>query len=122
ADLSGSQSARFLIADAQATQVIDVVRQARSVSELEQALVAGERPVGIVIPPDYDRRRLGGERPAAQLLVDGADPVVLSAVRGLVDLPADRRTAPALHRLVSLAPVFELRAYYNPERRSAVNI
>ena len=122
ADLSGSQSARFLVADAQASQVIDVVRQAGSVHELEQALVSGDVSVGIVIPADYDRRRLAGERPAAQLLVDGGDPVVLAAVRGLLELPPDRRVAPALHRLVSLAPVFELRAYYNPERRSAVHI
>jgi ABC-2 type transport system permease protein len=123
ADLSGSQAARFLVADAQATQVIDVVRQARSVRELEQALVAGDISVGIAIPADYDRRRLSGERPSAQLLVDGGDPVVLSAVRGLLGLPADRRLTPAQHRRVSAsAPVFELRAYYNPERRSAVHI
>jgi ABC-2 type transport system permease protein len=121
ADLSGSQAARFLVADAQATQVIDVVRQTSSVRELEQALVAGDVSVGIVIPPDFDRRRLGGDRASAQLLVDGGDPVVLSAVRGLLGLPGDPRIVPAQHRLVS-GPVFELRAYYNPERRSAVHI
>ncbi|HTO06887.1 MAG TPA: ABC transporter permease [Myxococcota bacterium] len=122
ADLSGSQAARFLVADAQATQVIDVVRQARSVDELAHALVAGDISVGIAIPPDFDRRRLGGERPAAQLLVDGGDPIVLGAARTLADLPPDRRFAPvAQHGAVS-APVFELRAYYNPERRSAVHI
>ena len=121
ADLSGSQAARFLVADAQATQVIDVVRSARSVHELEQALVAGDISVGIAIPPDFDRRRLGGERASAQLLVDGGDPVVLAAVRGLSSLPSDRRFAPR-HAAVSAAPVFELRAYYNPERRSAVHI
>jgi ABC-2 type transport system permease protein len=121
ADLSGSQAARFLIADAQATQVIDVVRSAASVQELEQALVAGDISVGIAIPADYDRRRLGGERTSAQLLVDGGDPVVLAAVRGLVGLPPDRRFVPGRHTMVS-APVFELRAYYNPERRSAVHI
>ncbi|HTO54789.1 MAG TPA: ABC transporter permease [Myxococcota bacterium] len=122
ADLSGSQSARFLVADAQASQVIDVVRVAHSVRELEKWLVAGDVSVGIVIPEDYERRRLGGERASAQLLVDGGDPVVLAAVRGLTGLPVERRLAPPLRPMVSPPPAFELRAYYNPERRSAVHI
>ena len=121
ADLSGTQAARWLAADAQATQVIDVVVAARSVQQLERLLVAGEISVGIVIPADFESRRARGDRASAQLLVDGGDPVVLAAVRGLTALPNESRFAPSLHRAVS-APVVELRAYYNPERRSPVHI
>ncbi|MFI5314129.1 MAG: ABC transporter permease [Myxococcota bacterium] len=121
ADLSGTQSARWLVADAQATQVIDVVAGARSVAELEQLLVSGQISVGIAIPEDFERRRARGERASAQLLVDGGDPVVLAAIRGLVSLPVAQRGAVLQHTAVS-APAFELRAYYNPERRSPVHI
>jgi ABC-2 type transport system permease protein len=121
ADLSGTQGARWLVSDAQATQVIDVVVGAHSVRELEQLLVAGEISVGIAIPADFERRRARGERASAQLLVDGGDPVVLAAVRGLTALPSAGRFASLQHSLVS-GSVFELRAYYNPERRSQVHI
>lgn len=57
-------------------------------------------------------------RPAAHLLIDGSDPVVLSAARLLAELPISRRTRAA----PSALPSFEVRAYYNPERRSAVQI
>jgi ABC-2 type transport system permease protein len=121
ADLSGSQRARWLVTDAQATQVIDVVAAARSVQELERKLVAGEISVGIAIPADFERRRVEGERASAQLLVDGGDPVVLAAVRGLLSLPLERRAGA---RAGDGGPprAFELRAYYNPERRSPVHI
>jgi ABC-2 type transport system permease protein len=115
ADLSGSQRARWLVADAQATQVIDVVAGARSVQELERKLVAGEISVGIAIPADFERRRVEGERPSAQLLVDGGDPVVLAAVRGLLSLPVERRAG--AHAGDGGPPrAFELRAYYNRRR------
>jgi ABC-2 type transport system permease protein len=118
ADLAGTQRARWLAADAQATQVIDLVRQAGSARELERLLARGEISVGMLIPPDVDVRLARRDRPAAQLLVDGGDPVVLGAARALAALPLGSRS-PA--RDVA-APTFEVRAYYNPERRSAVHI
>ena len=113
ADLSGTQRARELVEDARATQVIDVVARADSAQALERMLVRGDIVVGILIPRDFERRALRGGRPQAQLMVDGGDPVVLAAARGLLELgrPAARPTQ-----------VFELRAYYNPERRSPVHI
>jgi len=118
ADLSGTQRGRWLAADAQATQVVDLVRRAGSARELETLLKRGEISVGILIPPDLEERLVRRDRPAAQLLVDGGDPIVLGAARALVQLPAPGRSA----RATPLAPLFELRAFYNPERRSAVHI
>lgn len=119
ADLSGTQRGRWLAADAQATQVVDLVAHATSARELEALLVRGEISVGILIPPDLEERLVRRDRPAAQLLVDGGDPIVLGAARALTELPAPGRSA----SLASApAPLFELRAYYNPERRSAVHI
>ncbi len=118
ADLAGTQRARWLAADAQATQVIDVVRQTGSARELERLLARGEISVGILIPVDVDARLARRDRPAAQLLVDGGDPIVLGAARALAALPLGSRVPAA----ALPAPTFEVRAYYNPERRSAVHI
>jgi ABC-2 type transport system permease protein len=118
ADLSGSQRGRWLAADAQATQVVDVVARAGSARELERMLVSGEISVGVLIPADLEQRLARRDRPAAQLLVDGGDPVVLGAARALTALPPPGRR----HAAAAPAPLFEVRAYYNPERRSAVHI
>ena len=122
ADLAGTQRARLLVQDAQATQVIDVLYTAESVEALERLLVEGRISVGIVIPADFERRAIDGERARAQLLVDGGDPIVLAAARGLVGLNVTDRFAPPALGAARAPPVFELRAYYNPERRSPVHI
>jgi len=122
ADLAGTQSARLLVQDAQASQVIDVVAAVGSVEALERLLVEGRISVGIVIPADFARRAGRGDRARAQLLVDGGDPIVLSAARGLVSQTVVDRFAPPAQAGAHRAPVFELRAYFNPERRSPVHI
>jgi ABC-2 type transport system permease protein len=70
------------------------------------------------VPHDFERRVEHGERPPAQLLVDGSDPIVLGASRGIAELPV--RTRPVGAR--AAPATFEVRAYYNPERRSEVQI
>ena len=113
-DDSGTSASRLLVAHAQASRIIDIQQQFLSVHELELAMSRGRVSVGIYIPPDFEARLVGGERPLAQLLVDGSDPVVQSAARGLMQLPS-ARSGPGV-------PGFELRVLYNPERRSPVFI
>jgi ABC-2 type transport system permease protein len=127
ADLSGTQQSRFLALDAQATQVVDLVGRTSSAEELEDLLVRGEISVGIVIPADFEQRVARRQAPFAQLLVDGADPIVFSAARSLAALPLARRAGGA--QIASTTgprspplQTFEVRAYFNPERRSAVYI
>nr|MBA3565104.1 ABC transporter permease [Gammaproteobacteria bacterium] len=50
--------------------------------------------------------------------VDGSDPVIEGIARGLTELPAPDRLVVREED----SPVFEVRTYYNPERRSAVQI
>jgi len=118
ADLAGTQRARLLVQDAQATQVVEVVERARSAPELEALLRSGAISVGLLLPPDFERRVERGDRAPAQLLVDGSDPIVLGAARGITQLPV-RTRAPAPRPATD---TFEVRAYYNPERRSQVQI
>ena len=117
ADMAHTQLAREVVEQAQASQVLDVVSVAHSPEELQQQLQHGSIEIGIYIPPDFDRRHLQGGRPAAQLLVDGSDPTLYGVAQGLSAMPLASRGPDA-----APAPLFELRNYYNPERRSAVSI
>lgn len=119
ADESGTELSRTLIADSQATQVVDILAQVASPAELEDRLRRGVIAVGIYIPPDLGRRLQDPERTAAQLLVDGTDPTVLASAGQLAQLELSYETAPSPTKG---EPVYEIRTYYNPERRSALNI
>jgi ABC-2 type transport system permease protein len=117
ADESGSQLARRLAADAQASQVVDFAIQVASAADLEELLRRGEITVGLHLPPDFDRRVLRRERAAAQLLVNGSDPTVLGVARQLTELDVryDTEARPRERR-----SLIEVRNFYNPERRSSV--
>ncbi|MEZ5650509.1 MAG: ABC transporter permease [Burkholderiaceae bacterium] len=121
-DFAGNQSSRALIEAVQATQVVDFVGRERSVEGLQRRLVRGQMSIGLVIPADLDRRLRQGGVPLAQLMVDGSDPLVLSSARGLMNTPRDALALRPGLATASASPPFELRAWFNPERRSAVFI
>jgi len=114
ADLSSSAASRQVVMDMVQTQVIDIVAQASDAEELESLMRQGKIVVGILIPPDYERRLLQPERAAIQLMVDGSDTVVQGAVSAIAQ---SARTSPYNDQ----PPAMEIRTYYNPERRSPVN-
>jgi len=97
---------------------VEVVERVRSAAALEALLRAGTISVGLLVPPDFERRVERGERTPAQLLVDGSDPIVLAASRGIAELPVRARPV----NVNAPRETFEVRAYYNPERRSQVQI
>ncbi len=119
ADQAGTELSRQLVSQARASQVLEPIRTARTSEELQVMLRKGEIAVGIYIPPDFERRLQQPERAAAQLLVDGSDPLVLSAARQLSRMQLSQDSAPKNKRTGEL---FEIYNSYNPERRSAVNI
>jgi ABC-2 type transport system permease protein len=118
ADLSNTQLSRSVIAEAEASQVVDVIAVAHSAPELESLLRDGKVSVGLYFPPDFDRRAATSAEPAAQLMVDGSDPTLLGVAQGLARVPVPARGAPRMQP----SPLFEVRNFYNPERRSAVDI
>lgn len=118
ANMSNTQLSRELVTEAQASQVLNVIVKANSAKQLEQMLGNGKIEIGLYIPPDFDRRVLDGTRPPAQLLVDGSDPTIQSVAGALADMPLLSR--PGLR--YNVVPTFEIRNYYNPEHRSAVQI
>ncbi len=50
-----------------------VVTQARQPAPLVPEVVAGRLRGLVVLPPDFDRRLAGGERPAVQVIADGSE-------------------------------------------------
>ena len=116
ADEARTSQSRAYVQDLIATGVVTPVAAATSPDDLMTALRAGDISVGVWIPPDHARRRLEG-REAVQILVDGSDTVVQSSARQLALMPTEgAATSPARPPGVAVVP------YFNPERRSAVNI
>lgn len=119
ADQSNTHLSRQLVADLKSTQVLEFGFSVRSAGELEELLREGSISVGVLIPEDFDRRIIDGRRSAVHLLVDGSDPTILGVARQLTSMPVSFDTQ---FKAGGGAPVFEVRNFYNPERRSAVNI
>lgn len=124
ADQANSAASRALVQDMVATGVITPRSEACTPDQLMQALRRGEISVGIVVPADFERRRFDG-REAVQVLVDGSDTVVQSAAIQLAQVPLDTRptsnTRPLREGSIASGPI-SVTSFYNPQRRSAVNI
>jgi ABC-2 type transport system permease protein len=122
-DEAQTSASRRLIADAQATRLVDVRLRFDSAEELERAMGSGRVHVGIYVPPDFERRLALRDRAVAQLLIDGSDPVVQGVAKSLGQMPVAgiARSATGSDRGAPAA-AFETRVYYNPERRSPVFI
>lgn len=124
ADQANSAASRALVQDMVATGVITPRSEAYTPDQLMQALRRGEISVGIVVPVDFERRRFDG-REAVQVLVDGSDTVVQSAAIQLAQVPLDSRptsnTRPLREGSIASGPI-SVTSFYNPQRRSAVNI
>ena len=118
ADQANTSLSREFVADIAATQVVKFVDEAETAEELEAMLRRGDVSIGVFIPPDFDRRVVDQTRSAVHILVDGSDPTVLGVATQLRNVPVQFGFTPQ-RREVEL---IETRPYYNPERRTPVNI
>ncbi|ATD06206.1 ABC transporter permease [Pseudoalteromonas sp. L23] len=132
-DFSQTYQSRQLIQTAANTQVVDFIGYYDSIAAAEQAITRGKVNTVLVIPADFVRRQLNrdyqlsgykvgnstAQHSVAQWLIDGSDPLLSGAVAGLSKLPISikRLPMPALPD-----PAFALQNYFNPEKRSSVNI
>jgi len=111
-----------------ATNIITPKLAATSPQQLIDALRRGQISIGVVIPPDFEARLAHG-REAVQVLVDGSDTVVQSAAMQLAQMPvagSDAAQTAQTERTPDAStpgngPI-RVVSFYNPERRSAVNI
>lgn len=114
ADLSATAASRQYVMELAHTQIIDIEYQVADAEALEYLMRQGRISVGIYVPPDFERRLQQPDRSAVQILVDGSDTIVQGAASLLASAG---RTSPYNDR----PQIAEIRTFYNPERRSAVN-
>jgi ABC-2 type transport system permease protein len=123
ADQANTAGSRALVMDMLATGVVTPVTTADTPQQLMAMIRGGRISIGIVVPPDFERRRLDG-REVAQVLVDGSDTAVQGAAAQLAQVPIDSAMPDTRAPMTSTPPAGRISvvAFYNPERRSAVNI
>jgi ABC-2 type transport system permease protein len=114
ADMAGTAGSRALVQDILATGIVRQTAAARTPQELQTLLNRGRVKIGIVIPADFERRKLDG-REAVQVIVDGSDTSVQATARQLAAMPLDGSNS---LRSTSISVL----SLYNPERRAAVNV
>ncbi len=126
ANQANTHLSRQFVAELEQTQVVDIIGNVASAGQLEELLRAGDISIGVVIPHDFDRRVADSSRAAIHLLVDGSDPTILSVASQLRSMPiafdVASGTARGTTNAGGPAGSIEIRPYYNPERRTPVNI
>jgi ABC-2 type transport system permease protein len=117
-DLAHTTGSRALVADLAASQVLDFNAHPAGVEQMRAQIVSGKIHAGLYIPPDFERRRIDGTRPVAQLILDATRPGVDTAVRALAAAPLPSRNG------LAVRPAFgiEVLSEFNPERRTAVQV
>ena len=117
-DEAGTSASRALIGDIEASGVVHFLAPSRDVPDLRRRMNSGEIKVGVVIPHDFERRRLEQDRAAVQLLIDGSEPMTDSVAKAIAQSPLPARNG----LYASRVSLFEVRTEYNPEHRTAVQI
>lgn len=118
ADEANTHLSREFIAQLGETQVTRIDQRVNTAAELEALLRTGKISIGVAIPADFDRRVVDPDRAAVQLLVDGSDPTIGGIVDALRNMPLAFDSGRERQRLEQL----EVRSYFNPERRTPVNV
>jgi ABC-2 type transport system permease protein len=120
-DQAESSTSRIIVDAVRATQVVNLLEQYTSIQEAEAAITIGNVRAVLVLPADLEQRLANpaSGKALGQWIVDGSDNIVSSALLGLSGMPvAGLQPGAAARRL----PTFETVLYFNPERRTPVNI
>jgi ABC-2 type transport system permease protein len=123
-----SEFTRSFVRAVENTGYFAVVRTPASEAEADRMLATGEAQFSIVIPPDFTRELLRGERPVLLVAADASDPAATgNALAALVQLPARALQHDLKGTTASLVPdaaPFEVRVQrrYNPEGITQYNI
>jgi ABC-2 type transport system permease protein len=123
-----SPLSRSLVAALQNTGYFRVTHLARSEAEAEALIADGSVQFAVLIPGDFSRRLVRGERPPMLVAVDGTDPSAsgnaIAALNVVATQALQRELVGPLQPLQPIEPPFELRIHrrYNPEGLSRYNI
>jgi ABC-2 type transport system permease protein len=120
--------ASSIVATLQNTGYFKIVHEGTSESEGERLLERGDVQFLVVIPPQFSRRVVRGEKPQLLVAVDATDPSAsgnaLAALNGMTAQALSRELTGPLRALNETAPPFDLVVHrrYNPEGLSRYNI
>jgi ABC-2 type transport system permease protein len=124
----GSPMVASIAATLQNTGYFRIVHQGASEDEAEKLLEAGDVQFLVVIPAQFTRRLVRGERPALLVAVDATDPSAsgnaLAALGAAAGQALDRDLAGPLQRLRPMPAPYDVIVHrrYNPEGLSRYNI
>lgn len=120
-DLSGKAAARIITEEVRVTQVVDIVAHYETPAEAEAAIVSGDIRAALVFPENLVQRIAGGDI-VGQWMVDGSDTMVSAALLALRTMPLNLEAGAPQLAYRAPPPSFEVVLFFNPERRSEVNI
>lgn len=115
-DESNTARSRELIAQMNATEVLDLRYRPSTAQEIDALLREGRISAALIVPPDFEARLERRDRPALQIVVDGSDQVIQAAARQLASFPVYESRG-----WTARASPVEVVNFYNPERRAPVN-
>ncbi|MGV2987892.1 ABC transporter permease [Vibrio sp. E150_011] len=118
-DQSHSAPGRIISEAIKVTQVVNVKASYATVAQAETAIKEGGVRAALILPSDLAQRITHNEI-LGQLLVDGSDTMISSAMLSLQNMPIAEFAIAGYHP--DQTKTFEATLLYNPSRRSAVNI
>jgi ABC-2 type transport system permease protein len=123
-----SEFTRAFVAGLQNSGYFRLVREGATESEADAMLARGEAQFALVVPADFSRRLLRGERPVLLVAADATDPAAtgnaIAALQGVARQAIGRQLTGPLASLRPGDDPFELRIQrrYNPEAVSSANV
>ncbi len=123
-----SEFSRSLLAGLENSEYFRVTHRPHGEAQANRLLAAGQVQFVLVIPTDFSRRLIRGERPAILIAADGTDPSAAgNAIAALDNIGRQALSHDATGMLSRLQPAdapFEIRIQrrYNPEGLSRYNI
>jgi ABC-2 type transport system permease protein len=130
-DQSNSQASRSLVDAFNATEYYSFNYVAHSDAEVNTLIEGGQAKVGIIIPADYSSHLSNGNSAQVQVLIDGSDPSIASAVLSAASLVGQERGASIRgEQLAMMGPSsgsnsavdIRPRVLYNPDLLGSYNI
>jgi len=130
-DQSNSQASRSLVDAFKATEYYAFDYVAHSNAEVNNFIQGGKAKVGVIIPADYSTQLAAGHSAQVQVLIDGSDPSIASAVLSAATLAGQARGASIRGEQLALkgpagnsssAVDIRPRVLYNPDLLGAYNI
>ena len=123
-----SEFTRGFVAGLENSAYFRITHRLADEAEADRLLATGGVQFAVVVPPDFTRRLLRGERPALRIAADATDPAAtgnaIAALEGIGRRAVGRDLIGPLATLRPPDPPFELRVQrrYNPEGLSAYNV